>query len=49
MRKEYNNRWDAPLVNPPITQGELDAEKAKEEKELEEQAKYEEWLNASGF
>ena len=22
MRKEYNDRWNAPLVNPPVTAGE---------------------------
>lgn len=28
MRKEYNNRWNAPLVNPPITHGEYEALRA---------------------
>lgn len=22
MRKEYNDRWNAPLVHPPVTHGE---------------------------
>lgn len=32
MRKEYNDRWNAPLVNPPITHGEYMAQRAKEGK-----------------
>jgi hypothetical protein len=30
-RKEYNDRWNAPLVNPPITLGEY--EKARNQSE----------------
>lgn len=29
MRKEYNDRWNAPLVNPGFTLGEYEAERAK--------------------
>lgn len=28
MRKEYNNRWDAPLVNPGFTMCEYEANRA---------------------
>lgn len=31
MRKEYNDRHNAPLVNPAITHGEYEAQKAKSE------------------
>lgn len=27
MRKEYNNRWDAPLVNPGFTLAEYEAKR----------------------
>lgn len=28
MRKEYNDRWNTPLVNPPVTLGEHDKSKS---------------------
>jgi hypothetical protein len=30
QRKEYNDRWNAPLVNPAFTEGQYQAQKADE-------------------
>lgn len=32
MRKEYNDRWSAPLVNPAVTHGEYLAQREREGK-----------------
>jgi hypothetical protein len=32
MRKEYNDRWNAPLVNPGFTEAEYQERKAREAK-----------------
>jgi hypothetical protein len=36
MRKEYNDRWNAPLVNPGFTEAEYQERKAREAKAVED-------------
>jgi hypothetical protein len=53
MRKEYNDRWNAPLVNPGFTEEEWQKRKEQERIEAEKEIEYQEWLEnqreASGF
>lgn len=41
MSKEYNDRWNKPLVNPPITEGEYQEQKAKKRDSVDKLIAYE--------
>lgn len=45
--QEYNNRWEKPLVNPPVTQEDLD--KSKQEDRVELLERFEAFIEARGL